>query len=159
MTHCEYLHTDRSDPREPLIKSLLGTISDKGSVVVYFARFENQRLEDLAKFLPQYAECLRSIQDRLWDQWLIFRNHYKHPDFEGSNSLKSVLPVLVPSLGYDELDVQDGREAQAVWHLMLDSNSEKERDRMATNLKEYCTLDTWAMVEIHRAVLRHINEE
>ena len=153
VTHHEYLHTDITDPRLPLVESLLDTISDKGSVVVYYASFENQRLEDLAEFFPEYANRLLSIQDRLWDQAEIFRNHYKHPDFEGSYSLKSVLPVLVPSLRYDELDVQDGREAQAVWSLMLDSNSEREREEMIRNLKAYCKLDTQAMVEIHRVLL------
>ena len=81
VTHHEYLHTDTSDPRLPLVESLLDTISDKGSVVVYSASFENQRLEDLAEFLPQYANPLRSIQSRLWDQLVIFRNYYKHPGF------------------------------------------------------------------------------
>ena len=157
VTHHEYLHPDTSDPRLPLVESLLDTISDKGSVVVY-STFESQRLEDLAEFLPQYAKPLRSIQSRLWDQLVIFKKHYKHPNFDGSNSLKSVLPVLVPSLGYDELDVQDGREAQAVWCLMLDSKSEKERETMIRDLKAYCTLDTLAMVEIHKALLRHVNE-
>ena len=158
VTHHEYLHTDTSDPRLPLVESLLDTISDKGSVIVY-STFESQRLEDLAEFLPQYAKPLRSIQSRLWDQWVIFRNHYKHPGFKGSNSLKSVLPVLVPSLRYDELDVQDGREAQAIWQLMLDSNSERERKKMIRNLKAYCKLDTQAMVEIHRVLLSHVREE
>ena len=159
VTHHEYLHPNTSDPRLPLVESLLDTISDKGSVVVYYASFENQRLEDLAEFLPQYAKPLRSIQSRLWDQWVIFRNHYKHPGFKGSNSLKSVLPVLVPSLRYDDLDVQDGREAQAVWNLMLNSTSEKEKNDMIRELKAYCTLDTLAMVDIHKALLRHVREE
>ena len=153
VTHHEYLHPDTTDPRLPLVESLLDTVSDKGSVVVYSASFENQRLEDLAEFLPQYAKPLRSIQSRLWDQLEIFRNYYKHPGFKGSNSLKSVLPVLVPSLRYGALDVQDGREAQAVWQLMLDSNSEREREEMIRNLKAYCKLDTQAMVEIHRVLL------
>jgi hypothetical protein len=156
VTPHEYLHTDTSDPRLPLVESLLDTISDKGSVVVYSASFENQRLEDLAEFLPQYAEPLRSIQSRLWDQLVILRNHYKHPGFGGSYSLKSVLPVLVRSLDYDELDVQDGREAQAVWSLMLDSISEREREAMIRDLKAYCELDTLAMVELHRVLLRHV---
>lgn len=157
VTHHEYLHTDPTDPRLPLVESLLDTISDQGSVVVYYASFENQRLEDLAEFLPQYAQPLRSIQSRLWDQLVIFRNHYKHPGFEGSNSLKSVLPVLGSSLHYDDLDVQDGIEAQAVWQLMLDSNSEREREEMIRNLKAYCKLDTQAMVDIHKVLLKHIN--
>ena len=153
VTHHEYLHTDTTDPRLPLIKSLLDDISDTGSVVVYSASFERNVLESLADFFPEYAVHLRSIQARLWDQLVIFRNHYKHPDFEGSNSLKSVLPVLVPSLRYDDLDVQDGREAQAVWNLMLNSTSEKEKNDMIRELKAYCTLDTLAMVEIHRVLL------
>ena len=37
VTHHEYLHTDTTDPRLPLIKSLLDDISDTGSVVVYSA--------------------------------------------------------------------------------------------------------------------------
>ena len=158
VTHREYLHTDTTDPRLPLVESLLETISDRGSVVVYSASFENQRLEDLAEFLPQYADPLRSIQARLWDQLVIFRKHYKHPGFGGSNSLKSVLPVVAPSLSYDELDVRDGREAQAVWSLMLDSNSERERENMIRDLKAYCTRDTEAMVKIHKALLRHVKE-
>ena len=158
VTHHEYLHTDTTDPRLPLIESLLNDISDVGSVVVYYASFERNILESLADFSPEYTVRLQSIQARLWDQLVIFRNHYKHPDFEGSNSLKSVLPVLVPSLRYDDLDVQDGREAQAVWNLMLDSTSEKEREGMIRELKAYCALDTLAMVKIHKALLRHVNE-
>jgi hypothetical protein len=158
VTHHEYLHTDTSDPRFPLVESLLDVISDVGSVVVYSASFERNILESLADFSPEYAVRLQSIQARLWDQLVIFRNHYKHPNFEGSNSLKSVLPVLVPSLHYDDLDVQDGREAQAVWNLMLNSTSEKEKDDMIRELKAYCRLDTLAMVEIHKALLRLVNE-
>ena len=126
--------------------------------MVVYSTFEKQRLEDLAEFLPQYAEPLRSIQSRLWDQLVIFRDYYTHPDFGGTASIKSVLPVLVPSLRYDALDVQDGREAQAAWSLMLDSNSARESARMIRDLKAYCRLDTCAMVEIHKALLRHINE-
>ena len=158
VTHHEYLHTDTTDPRLPLIESLLNDISDVGSVVVYSASFERNILESLADFSPEYAVRLQSIQARLWDQLVILRNHYKHPGFGGSYSLKSVLPVLVPSLDYDELDVQDGREAQAVWCLMLNSKSEREREAMIRNLKAYCKLDTLAMVEIHKALLRLVNE-
>ena len=159
VTHHEYLHPDTTDPRLPLVESLLDTVSDKGSVVVYYAPFENQILKGLAEFLPQYAKPLRSIQSRLWDQLVIFRNYYKHPGFEGSNSLKSVQPILVPSLRYDALDVQDGREAQAVWQLMLDSNSKQEREAMIRDLKAYCALDTQVMVEIHRVLLSMLTLE
>ena len=50
VTHHEYLHTDTSDPRFPLVESLLDVISDVGSVVVYSASFERNILESLADF-------------------------------------------------------------------------------------------------------------
>ena len=152
VTHHEYLHTDKSDPRKPLLESLLNHVSNNGSVVVYNASFEKGVLQDLAAAFPEHASTLQSIIDRLWDQLDIFRNHYTHPDFCGSNSLKDVLPVLVLSLRYENLDVQDGLEAQAVWNLMLESKNVHEKMDMIKNLREYCKLDTLATLEIHKVL-------
>lgn len=155
ITHNEYLHTDTTDPRLPLVESLLNHISDVGSVVVYSASFERGLLQGLAHYFPKRSAALQSIISRLWDQLLIFRNHYKHPGFGGSNSLKKVLPILVPCLSYQNLDVQDGDDAQAVWDLMINTTGEVEKGNMIYHLKEYCMTDTRAMVEIHK-VLRHL---
>ena len=81
LTHHEYLHTDMSDPRKPLLESLLNHVSDRGSVVVYNVGFERGVLKDLAIAFPEHAARLESIIDRLWDQLVIFQNHYNHPDF------------------------------------------------------------------------------
>lgn len=158
LTHKEYLHPDTTDPRLPLVESLLDHISDVGSVVVYHASFECQRLKELAEYLPEHSAALQSIISRLWDQELIFKKHYKHPEFYGSSSLKNILPVLVPSLSYEDLDIQEGNDAQAVWNLMIKETREEIRNCMINNLKEYCKLDTLATVEIHKALLRQIDE-
>ncbi len=153
LTHHEYLHTDMSDPREPLLESLLNHVSDRGSVVVYRKATEEGVLKDLAIAFPKHAARLQSIIDRLWDQLVIFQKHYTHPDFGGSSSLKRVLPVLVPSLCYDDLDVvQDGLEAQAVWDTMIRTTDETEKSKLIRHLKEYCELDTLATVEIHKVL-------
>ena len=152
-THHEYLHTDMSDPRKPLLESLLNHVSDRGSVVVYNIGFERGVLKDLAIAFPEHAATLQSIIDRLWDQLVIFQNHYKHPDFGGSYSLKDVLPVLVPSLRYENLDVvQDGLEAQAVWDMMIHTKNDTEKSEMIEHLKAYCELDTRATVKIHKVL-------
>ena len=151
--HHEYLHTDMSDPRKPLLESLLNHVSDRGSVVVYNIGFERGVLKDLAIAFPEHAARLQSIIDRLWDQLVIFQNHYKHPNFGGSNALKDVLPVLVPSLNYENLDVvQDGLEAQAVWDMMIRTINETQKSEMIEHLKAYCELDTRATVEIHKVL-------
>lgn len=152
LKHYEYLHTDTSDPRQALIKSMLECISTHGSVVVYYARFEREILEHLANSFPQHAPTLQSIVNRLWDQWEIFKYHYSHPDFGGSNSLKNVLPVLVPSLSYESLNVQNGTTAQATWDQLLKAKNESERSKLITDLKAYCEQDTLAMVEIHKVL-------
>lgn len=158
LTHKEYLHPDTTDPRLPLVRSLLNHISEVGSVVVYSASFERRILEDLAQFFPEHSTVLQSIIYRLWDQLVIFRNYYKHPDFYGSNSLKDVLPVLVPCLSYEDLDIQEGNDAQAVWNEMIQSTNEETRNNWINDLKEYCKRDTRATVKIHKALLRQVDE-
>lgn len=158
LTHHEYLHTDITDPRLPLVESLLDHISDVGSVVVYHASFERDRLKDLAQFFPGHSEALQSIISRLWDQELIFTRHYKHPEFYGSTSLKYVLPVLVPCLSYEDLDIQEGDDAQAVWDEMINTANEEARNNMINDLIAYCEMDTLATVEIHKALLLQVNE-
>ena len=151
--HYEYLHTDISDPRKSLLESLLNHVLDYGSVVVYNESFEKGILKSLADFFPEHALALQSTIDRLWDLLDIFKNHYMHPDFCGSNSLKAVLPVLVPSLDYQDLDVRDGTEAQATWNLMLNTEDETEKNEWINRLKAYCKTDTLATVEIYKALL------
>jgi hypothetical protein len=83
----------------------------------------------------------------------IFKNHYSHPEFLGSVSLKNVLPVIVPSLNYDSLNVRGGSDAGALWDIMIRSRDTEEQNRLAEDLKAYCNMDTHAMVEIHKALL------
>lgn len=122
-------------------------------MVVYNVSFERRLLWDLAKSSLTHAVGLNSIIDRLKDQIGIFKYHYSHPEFLGSFSLKNVMPVIVPSLGYESLNVSGGSDAGAVWERMINSTGEMQKNQMAADLKAYCTMDTLAMVEIHKALL------
>ena len=68
--------------------------------------------------------------------------------FDGSTSIKKVLPVLCPELDYSDLDVQDGSSAMAEWERMIRAGS-GEADEIAHALLRYCERDTRALVEIH----------
>lgn len=157
--HFEYLHSDLTDPRIPLVESLVRCIKKSGSVIVYNAQFEREILTNLAGAFPEYAGHLNFIIARLWDQLEIFRRHYKHPDFGNSNSLKSVLPVLIPRLTYEQLAVREGNQAQSVWNLMIRAEDKEEKDRMIEHLKAYCKMDTLAMVEIHKLLQNGVKNE
>ncbi len=150
LEHFEYLHTDQNDPRFPIIKSLFKSIGNTGSVIVYYSRFEREILNNLGATFPEFSEELKSISDRLWDQLDIFRDYYKHYAFGNSNSLKRVLPVVVPEMNYDELAIKQGDEAQMVWNKMSRLKQGPEREKMINDLKTYCKMDTLAMVEIRK---------
>ena len=82
-------------------------------------------------------------------QTLIAKNCY-HPDFHGSNSLKSVLPVLVPDMSYDHLPIADGDSALATFaHLALGRYEGEQVVREKQNLLDYCRQDTLALVKLH----------
>ena len=154
VTHRDYLHTQTDDPRRPLIETLLDDIGGTGSIIVYFATFERDRLRELAEAMPEYAPRLLNMVDRLWDQLDIFKKHYQDYRFGGSNSLKAVLPVVVPELSYKLLDVQNGTQAQVVWEAMIEEGETAVKQQMSQQLRDYCHLDTLAMVAIHQALLQ-----
>lgn len=103
-------------------------------------------------FVPEAAEFLADINNRMVDLMIPFsQNYYVDADFCGSASIKNVLPVLVPELSYKTLDIQEGGTAQRLWmEAALDGKHPDEKEKIFSDLVEYCKLDTLAMVEIHR---------
>jgi hypothetical protein len=78
-----------------------------------------------------------------------FKNQaYYSWQMQGSYSMKSVLPVLVPELGYDGLEINDGGMAMEAYARMNASKDPDEIERIRKALLEYCRLDTLGMVKI-----------
>ena len=153
--HREFLHVENSDPRKAFLDRLFQVIGGSGSIVVYNQQFEITRFKELAIWFPEYKEKLDGLINRVWDQMIIFRDFYTHPDFSGSNSIKSILPVLVPELNYKDLVISQGDEASAIWSEMIYMEEGEEKQKIIHALKEYCKLDTLAMVEIHKYLSKH----
>ena len=77
------------------------------------------------------------------------RQHFYHPEFWGSYSLKSVLPALVPGLTYEGLEVAHGGDAGLAWDRMIRGGLDiAERQRLKSALLKYCGQDTLAMVKV-----------
>ena len=85
--------------------------------------------------------------------------NYYHKELSGSYSIKKTLPALVPSLTYKGMDVGNGVQAY-ITYINYDSKEStyglKTKEDRREALKRYCQQDTWAMVEILRAVRRKI---
>jgi hypothetical protein len=151
--HHEFLATDASDPRRDFITSLCTVIGGRGSIVVYYQPFEEQRLSELAAWLPEFAERIKKIQRRLWDLLPVMRKHVYHPAFGGSFSLKDVLPALVPEMTYEGMDVANGTDAGVAWESLVRGGLDQaEHERIRKALLEYCEQDTLAMVRLLEAL-------
>ncbi|HTK87918.1 MAG TPA: DUF2779 domain-containing protein [Nitrospiraceae bacterium] len=154
--HDEYLCPDPKDPREELVVALLESLGQDGSICVY-SGYERAILERLADLLPILRSELQRVMTRLWDLFPVIRDHYYHPAFEGSYSIKSVLPAVVPSLSYGDLEIQEGAmAAQVYYHMVFDETDLMEKARMKDALMHYCGRDTLAMVELRRALYHKV---
>ena len=150
--HTDYLYEDRGDPRPLIIERLLEALGDEGSICTY-SSFERTQIKALAAAFPQYANALNDIIARLVDLLPIVRGSYYHPDFHGSFSIKAVLPVIAPELGYDDLEVADGQLASIWYARALTTTDSTERRQIFDSLRNYCARDTLAMVELRKALL------
>jgi predicted RecB family nuclease len=149
--HFEFLAEDEHDPRRDFFESLSNVIGERGHIVAYNASFETQRLEDLAHWSPEYRIRVDELKSRAWDLLPFVRRNVYHPGFEGSFSLKSVLPALLPELTYEGMEVGNGEEAGIAWeHMVRADTSIDEKARLKHALLAYCQQDTWALVALLR---------
>ncbi len=145
-----FLGDGLTDPRRALICFLLDVVPRTGSVMAYHKSFEAGRLEELAGMIGRNTPTLMHMVDRLADLADPFRtNAYTHPGFKGRWSIKAVLPVLVPSMTYEGLEIGDGAAAMAAYAQLRDPKlPAAERARLTHALKVYCGQDVVAMVKI-----------
>lgn len=158
LAHTEYLSITQADPSLPLVKQLATEIGSIGSILVWNKTFEMSRNKEMAERYLEYKQFLENVNERIYDLAdPVRKGMIIHPNFHGSWSIKNVLPVLVPGLSYDGLDVRKGDQAMVAWikliyNIDVDDEPDWIKGNDNENLKqamlEYCELDTVAMVEI-----------
>ena len=166
------------DEREDLAKAIIDNFefnedgSLHGTMLAQNTTFEKKRLEELAELFPEYSKKLLAIRDKSADLIHLLKTNkkmyeeafsesagiinYYNKNLSGSYSIKKTLPVLVPSLTYQGMDVGNGVQAY-IAYLNYDSPEPtfgimKTKVERRAALSRYCQQDTWAMVEILRAV-------
>jgi len=110
-------------------------------------------IEALAEYDPAHRDRLLALIDRFEDLLVVFRSGgYYHPDFNGSFSLKSILPALFPGdaeLSYENQAIQNGGTAMETYARLHRLRDPAMRERIRADLLAYCRLDTLAMVRIY----------
>ena len=157
------------DPRPELAEWLLEACGDARTLLAYSASFESRAIEQLAQRASNatVATELRALATRVVDLLPIVRKHVYHPRFNGSFSLKSVLPALIPAAAaagaasgsdgapsYSALAVANGADAAAHLEALLlrgEPSDATARAKLRRELLEYCATDTLALVALsHR---------
>ncbi len=128
---------------------LLGEIPEGACVLVYNMAFEKRVLKELGESLPGLRKHLNAIAEGMIDLMEPFRQRdIYHWRMNGSYSLKSVLPVLVPEMTYDGMEISDGEMASEAYFTMGEISDPAELARLRKSLLEYCRQDTLGLVRL-----------
>jgi predicted RecB family nuclease len=149
-SHAEFLAEGPEDARPKLAKAMVDATA-KAERVVMYTSFEKTRIRDLQKCVPSLRIELEALEAKLIDLHPVIRDHVYHPAFEGSFSLKYVLPALVPDLMYNDLVIVNGLVASVQIARLLFVTGKIEPDeyqRVRGDLLDYCERDTFATVRI-----------
>jgi len=159
LTHHEFLHVEPTEPRKRWAEALIESLGERGSICVYSA-YEEAMMRQLAEAFPEFRSAFQAIVKRLWDLHPVIKDHYYHPAFNGSYSIKSVLPAVAPSLAYGDLVIQAGGQAAAEYYRMVFVETDwVERAEIRDALLRYCARDTLALVELRRILKEKAGEQ
>ncbi len=148
LEHVFFLGDGKTDPRLPLIEKMLQHMGTTGTILSYNMTFERNRIKELAYSIPQYKSELLALNNRMVDLMIPFQKRwYYHPNFKGSYSIKTILPILIPQLRYDRLPINEGGLASLVYSQLKYQDTETQ-ELQREQLLAYCELDTVAMVEV-----------
>ena len=150
--HHEFLHSEATEPRTQWAERLLESLGKHGTIVVY-SSYEEAMMRQVGEAFPELRRAFAAVTKRLWDLYPVIKEHYYHPAFQGSYSIKSVLPVMVPALGYGDLLIQEGAQAAREYYRMVFVEEDWiEQARIKDALLQYCARDTMAMVKLRHAL-------
>ena len=151
LEHFQFIAKHGDDPRRSISNELLKNIPEYGTIISYNQSFEINCIKTLARSNPDRQDELLMLNERFLDLIIPFRKgYYYHPKFNGSFSIKSVLPVLCPNepeLNYENLNITNGGDASLIYKNLNIINAD-DYDITLSDLYAYCRLDTLAMVKI-----------
>jgi hypothetical protein len=149
LEHREWLADGSGPPMRECAETLIEALGESGPIFTY-TNYEMTVLTTLAALFPDLTERLEAIIDRLYDLYPLTKTSYYHPDMKGSWSIKSVLPTVAPDMDYGGLgEIREGMGAsEAFLEIMDPDTTEERRERLRSDLVQYCAYDTLAMVRL-----------
>ncbi|MGM9551041.1 MAG: DUF2779 domain-containing protein [Clostridia bacterium] len=148
--HYEFIGDGESYCEREVAELLIKYIGKDHTVLMY-SDYERICIDRIIKRLPEYSADLEAICKNLVDLEKPFaKKHLVNRRMEGKSSLKKVLPALYPddeSLSYSKMKIQNGQQAESVY-ARLHKMTGEEKQKAISDLKDYCALDTLAMIKL-----------
>ncbi len=128
-----------------------------GTYIVWYKWFENTRNKETALMYSAHKWVFEKVNNNTFDLMELFSDQlYFDRRFQGSSSIKKVLPVLT-DISYEGLNVPNGGVAMELLRKIAQGIlSDQEQKKYNTDLLEYCKQDTWAMVRIWEEVKKKL---
>jgi len=122
--------------------------------IVWYKPFENTRNKEIAETFEDLKDSFKKINENTYDLMEIFSKWYYYSlDFEGSNSIKYVLPALVPEMSYEWMWVPNWLIAMQTLNNIFEWKiTWKEKDKQIKDLLLYCGQDSLAMYKIYKKI-------
>lgn len=127
--------------------------------IVWYKAFENTRNKETAEIFEDLKDKFEMINENTYDLMDIFKKDYYYSlNFKGSNSIKYVLPAMVPDMSYEWMEVPNWLIAMQVLNNIIEWNIVwEEKDEQIKNLLLYCGQDSLAMYKIYSKIIEKIN--
>lgn len=159
LEHYEFLADPSRECRKEFVKSLIATLGNCGSIIVY-GPFEKSILTKLKDTFPALSSQIDALIDRIVNLQQIVSANFYHPNFHGSTGIKTILPVLVPETGYETLKIKEGDSANAAFaYLALGRFKGTDGEEIKKSLREYCAQDTLALYKIQQRLIQICSSE
>ncbi len=147
--HYEFLADTGIDPRIKFIENLLRDTKSEGDILTYNKSFEVLRLKEVAEAFPKYKTEIEERINRVKDLMMPFQKKYYYTyKMQGSYSIKSVLPALIPELSYESLEINEGGLASTAYESLYYETDLMKIAETRNNLLQYCKMDTFAMIRL-----------
>ncbi len=165
--HLDYIYSKRDDPRKDFINNFLKDAYKfgLGTYVAYNASFEKTvltKIIEMVELTDDQKTKIQNIIENTIDLMNFFKNfNIYHKNFFGSKSIKKTLPALVPEsdLSYKKLKIQTGDQASASYfNYLFELVNEKSWKKNMQHLKNYCELDSLAMLKIYEKINQMIKK-
>ena len=143
------------DDRRELTTSLIHDIPTTGSVIAYNAfGAEYIRIEEMMNTFTDLKDELAHINDRMVDLQLPFENGIVYDTrMKGQWSLK-VIMAMMNDKSYNDLAIHQGMDAVYEWRRLDKEEQNVNVEDIVNNLKEYCGMDSYAMVVVYKWLLQ-----